>query len=168
MNQVAIENLNQVKALLRAMREKEYTLNLKVLSQGTVGQHVRHILEFYVMFINGLVSGEICYDKRERDLTLETELEKAVLKIDVLIEQLSRVNNNKIMNLTGVFNVENNAADVIPTSVFRELAYCVEHSIHHQALIKSGLIEMGKENIVSEAFGVAYSTLKYRKEVCAQ
>jgi uncharacterized damage-inducible protein DinB len=56
----------------------------------------------------------------------------------------------------------------IPTSIGREVAYCIEHSIHHQAIIKAALIAIGREKLVDEQFGVAYSTIRHRKEQCAQ
>jgi hypothetical protein len=51
------------------------------------------------------------------------------------------------------------------SSFHRELAYCLEHSIHHQALIKIGLIELGALHLIDESFGVAPATLKFRSLV---
>ena len=48
------------------------------------------------------------------------------------------------------------------SSFERELLYCLDHAIHHQALIKIGLKELHLSHLVSPDFGVAYSTLRYR------
>lgn len=53
------------------------------------------------------------------------------------------------------------------TFINRELAYCLEHSIHHQALIKVGLKEQNIENLIDENFGVAPATIRH-KQKCAQ
>ena len=54
---------------------------------------------------------------------------------------------------------------VIQTNYFRELLYNLEHSIHHQALIKIALYRIPHIKI-PETFGVAPSTLEYRMQ-CA-
>ncbi|MCA1746680.1 MAG: hypothetical protein LC655_03220, partial [Bacteroidales bacterium] len=63
---------------------------------------------------------------------------------------------------------EGNSQKMISSSVGRELAYCIEHSIHHQAIIKAGLIDLNCTELVSSEFGVAYSTIRYRNDSCAQ
>jgi hypothetical protein len=61
---------------------------------------------------------------------------------------------------------DGSAAVVIPTNYFREIAYNLEHTVHHMALIRVGVNEVSTVQLPQE-FGVAYSTIKYRKE-CAQ
>ena len=51
---------------------------------------------------------------------------------------------------------------MIESSFERELVYCLEHSIHHKALIKVALREYALTHLVSNSFGVAPSTLKSR------
>ena len=54
----------------------------------------------------------------------------------------------------------------IDSNYFRELLYNLEHCIHHQALIKVAILQLGHLH-VNENFGVARSTIEYRKQ-CAQ
>ena len=53
------------------------------------------------------------------------------------------------------------------TYVDRELLYCLDHAIHHQAFIKIGLKELQIADLVEDDFGVAYSTLRYRASLDA-
>ncbi|MDG2312138.1 MAG: hypothetical protein P8L64_07110, partial [Flavobacteriales bacterium] len=55
----------------------------------------------------------------------------------------------------------------IDTTVERELAYCLDHAIHHLAIIKISLIESRIDLKMESNLGVASSTLRYR-ETCAQ
>jgi hypothetical protein len=55
---------------------------------------------------------------------------------------------------------------IISTNYFREVAYNIEHTIHHMALIRVGINET-TNILLPENFGVASSTIKYRKQ-CAQ
>ena len=48
------------------------------------------------------------------------------------------------------------------TTYYREIVYNTEHTVHHLALIKVALIEM-KLNIVDKKFGMAGSTIKYKR-----
>jgi hypothetical protein len=54
----------------------------------------------------------------------------------------------------------------VQTNYFRELLYNLEHSIHHQALIKVAVLKNKNIQLCSE-FGVAKSTIEYRTQ-CAQ
>ena len=54
----------------------------------------------------------------------------------------------------------------IPTNYYREIAYNLEHTIHHMALIRVGITEVSEISL-PDNFGVASSTVKHRKQ-CAQ
>jgi uncharacterized damage-inducible protein DinB len=61
------------------------------------------------------------------------------------------------------YTIDGSTTNTVNSSVGRELAYCIEHSIHHQALIKAGLFATGLPDLIDKDFGVAYSTIRYRK-----
>jgi hypothetical protein len=54
----------------------------------------------------------------------------------------------------------------VESNYLRELLYNLEHCIHHQALIKVAVLQ-NPTILLSENFGVAHSTIEYRKQ-CAQ
>jgi len=51
----------------------------------------------------------------------------------------------------------------IESNYYREIAYNLEHTIHHMALIRIGISEVSSV-LLSEDFGVASSTLKHRRQ----
>ncbi len=168
MKTVANENLLQIKDLLQNIKTKDYTCQSEVLSGSTVGQHIRHILEFYLLLVSGSFSGTVSYDKRQRDIRIEENPQFAIETIDRLIAGIGTLDVNLTVKFEGDFTVDGSGDNFIQSSVGRELAYCIEHSIHHQAIIKAGLISNGLAGLTDEHFGIAYSTIRYRENKCVQ
>jgi len=152
-----ITNLEEHQELLLKLSDKQYQYQSKLLSGASIGQHLRHVVEFYDCLLNGLSQQKINYEKRTRSLELENNRKTAINKISSIKEQLLSLELNSRLYL----EIEDL---IIDTSVQRELYYNLEHSIHHQALIKVGLKEQNISNMVNADFGVAPSTLKYRKQ----
>ena len=163
MKNVAKENLNQLRDMLQIIKNENFIQKTDILSDSSVGQHMRHILEFYLLLVSGSFSGIISYDKRQRDIRIEENPQFAIKTIDRLITGIDTLDVNLAVKFEGDFTTDGTGDNVIQSSVGRELAYCIEHSIHHQAIIKAGLIGLGLKEITDENFGVAYSTIRYRE-----
>ena len=161
------ENLSEIKALLLQLSNAQYTYAAKLLSEATIGQHVRHILEFYQSVLKGVDTKVINYDLRERNLLIESDKDFAIQIINIIHTVLSLDVQDEPFILEGNFSSEPDKQTQIQTTLFRELAYCLEHSIHHQALIKVGLIELNSASFIDETFGLAPATIRYKK-ICAQ
>ncbi len=168
MKTTAIENLFQLKGLLEKISNEDYIRKPDILSGASIGQHIRHILEFYLLVISGSFSGIVNYDKRQRDAHIEEYPNFAIQTINRLLSGIETLNENLPVKMVADYSTVGKTNNLIFTSVGRELAYCIEHSIHHQALIKVGIIALGLSHIINENFGVAYSTIRYRKDQCAQ
>lgn len=168
MKTVAKENLMQLKDLLQNIKTNDYTRTTEILSGSSVGQHIRHILEFYLLLVWGSFSGVISYDNRRRDKEIEVNPSFAVETIERLLKGLETLDLKQAVKFEGDFTTDGSQDNFTESSVGRELAYCIEHSIHHQAIIKAGLIDLGLSSITCENFGVAYSTIRYRENQCAQ
>ncbi len=156
-----IQNLKQIEELLNTLNKEQYNTAVESLSNSTIGQHTRHILEFYSCLVCNS-DQTISYDNRKRDLNLETMPNMALETIATLCEQICELNDSRI-NLAGDYCEDNGVCVSVETTVFRELAYCLEHSIHHQALIKVGLFEMGIKHKVNSNFGIAPATIRHQK-----
>jgi len=161
------ENLIEIKDLLVRLNNDQYTYKSKILSGTSIGQHIRHILEFYLCLINGRKTGTVNYDLRERNHEVENDSSFAIKIIDGVLNNLSHSKNDRKIALEGNYSLEGRKSERINSSYIRELTYNLEHSIHHQALIKVSLKEQGIEQLINENFGVAPATIKFRKS-CAQ
>lgn len=162
MKTVAKENLKQIESLLKILSKPDYVSKQEIFSGASIGQHVRHILEFYLLLVSGSFTGTISYDKRDRDKRLETDPEFALNLIENLLSGLETLSIDEKIMMEADYTVEGHHENNIVSSIGRELAYCIEHSIHHQAIIKAGLISMGMPEATDTNFGVAYSTIRYR------
>ena len=159
-----IEKLEEISELTNSLSSELYAKKFNYLSEATIGQHIRHILEFYIEFENGLTNRNINYDKRKRDLNLETNLSYCAKELNRIIEFINTINKDEAIEV--VVNYSDEGDDLLlKSSLYRELAFLVEHTVHHMAIFKPALI---LENIsISDTFGLAASTKKYRNS-CAQ
>lgn len=164
----AKNNLTQLLELLMKIGHDHYIARPEVLFGASVGEHYRHIIEFYLLLVSGSFTGAVNYDNRERNIKLASCIDCAKETIQRIIPELEKLNLQQLLNLEADYSTGGNSTHQIPTSIGRELAYCVEHSIHHQAIIKTGIIALGQKHLVDDQFGVAYSTIRYKNSTCAQ
>jgi uncharacterized damage-inducible protein DinB len=149
---------------LNQLGPDQYVFSCKNLSGNTIGQHVRHIIEMFQCLDAGYQKGEVDYEKRKRDKLIETDKDFATDILKEISRQITR--ENKTLYLLTYYNELQERPEKITTNYHREIAYNLEHTIHHMALIRVGLRELG-DLPVDDSYGVASSTLKYRKQ-CAQ
>ena len=153
--------LIQLANIINQLNFNEYNYKIALLSNATIGEHTRHIIELFQQLLSEYDSGNINYDNRKRDIRLQENIDFATEIIENIITDIKK--ENKKLNIT---TLSNNQQSVIESNFERELLYNIEHCIHHQAIIKIGLLYLKKIDI-HESFGVAKSTIKYRKK-CAQ
>ena len=162
MNFASITNtLTELKNVISQLTDHHFICSIPALSNATVGEHTRHIIELYQTILKGYENGVINYDKRERDTTIQTMRAKAIQAIDDILNQIDKEDKKLVMEhcISGI-------PTCIETNYFREVIYNLEHCIHHQALIKVALLDFNYVNF-SETFGVAPSTIEFRK-ACVQ
>ena len=145
-------------ALCESLEESQFSYHSDLLYGASIGQHLRHSFEFYDCLLKGRNNGVINYDLRKRDPKLETNKDYAIEKIKELMVALNQPMEEMELKLQSHETVSN----LIPSTFSRELIYCLDHAIHHQALIKIGLKELGCAHLVGKDFGVAYSTIRFR------
>jgi len=152
------QQLQSLKNLLCNLSNDHYTTNIPHLTNSSIGAHTRHIIELLKCAIDGYNAGEVDYINRKRNLSLETDRFLAISTIIELEKELEMPDKSLLMVTE---QSENIFETIVTTTYYREIVYNTEHTIHHLALIKVGLIEL-KMDIVEQDFGMAYSTLKYK------
>jgi len=163
--QQAVNNVFvQLSTTIDKLSQEQYIQPCRTLLNSTIAQHVRHIIELFQCLENGYDEGLVNYEKRKRDVLIETN---KLFATELLSEVHSGLNRaNKTLNLEACYDDQLDFPITISTNFYREIAYNLEHTIHHMALIRIGISEIADISLPAE-FGVASSTLKFRKE-CAQ
>ena len=135
---------------------------------GGVGSQLRHCIDFYSCFLQGLENGRVDYTRRERDPRLETDRTHAMDALERLIARLERITPRDAdagLQVRTDPTSEAGRPDWCPSTVARELQFLLSHTIHHYALIVTLLklqgVDLGAE---FSTFGVAPSTLRHWKE----
>ena len=153
--------LNELTDLLNQLTIDDYTSPCYGLSNATIGEHTRHIIEMFQCLGKQYEGGIVNYDDRKRDYLIQTDTDFAKKSIAEIIDNLEKP--NKKVTLHQIVDAEELH---IESNYHRELLYNLEHCIHHQALIKVAVLQ--NESIsIDPNFGVARSTIEYRKQ-CAQ
>ena len=129
---------------------------------GSIGEHVRHCLDHVSAFTAALAGEELSYDHRQRGTTLEIDPRAAVDEIERLFVRLESVPPTSLdrpITLTSLVAVGRPPL-TMRTTIARELAFVVQHTIHHCALI-AVLVEW-QGGRVPHGFGLAPSTAAAR------
>ncbi len=157
----SIQILDQLKEVSQQLTPEQFARPITLLSGNTFGKHLRHVLEFYEIMVNGYQQGTINYDGRKHDAKLENDKDAAIGKMQGLISHLGEISEDKPLRMEGSYG---NEKYEIHTNIFREMAYNIEHAVHHMAIMRIALNTEFPEVRVDENFGVAYSTVKYQEQ----
>jgi hypothetical protein len=146
------------------LTNEQYQQPCSQLSGGSIGQHCRHVIELFKELLTGYEIGKVNYEKRQRDLMLETKLDQAIIQINDILKSIKKPDKN----LQLYCNLGQGETEFeLSTNYFRELFYNLEHSVHHMALIRIGILSLTNLEI-HESFGVAAATIQYRRNQCVQ
>jgi len=155
--------LNQIFDLINQLEDVEYSAELDILNGSSIGKHVRHVVEFFELLVSGSSNGLINYDKRNHEPLYETDTRSTMAKIKQLMNGIDDITFLDDVVLEVSYADSDTETVKIKSSLERELAYNIEHAIHHMAIIKIALQTVFPKVKLTENFGVAYSTVRYQK-----
>jgi hypothetical protein len=143
------------------LSDTQYAKKLTVLSNSSVGDHTRHIIELFNCLIYNYDSGIVNYENRKRDVKIASCKDIAIHSLQEILIRFEKKNKTLLLQTDAT-----SLSDDIETNYFRELLFNLEHTIHHMALIRIGVAEISNINL-SPNFGVAASTIKFQLN-CAE
>lgn len=154
---VATQLLEQLNDAIVRLSNEQYASECNLLAGQTIGKHVRHILELFEEWLNGQQTGQVNYDARRRQLVVETDIQEAQSFALRIIYHLQKVHDDKALTVAGSYALH--APEItLQSSVMRELAYNIEHAIHHMAIIQIVIRHQYPHIQLPETFGVAFAT----------
>ncbi len=161
--QQTLIELNQV---LGQLNEAQFSRSLPVFSGSTIGMHARHVVEFYQCLLEqSFDNQQVNYDNRSRDLLLQTNLDYFTEAVETVISTLDTMGQTHLQWPLSI--ATNEQQETMKSSLERELHYNLEHTIHHAALIKIGILSVAPDSILPPSFGVAPSTIRYQLQKLA-
>lgn len=163
LSKAAINILNQLGDLVGQIQEEDFSKPSDTLSKSTIGQHIRHTLEFFICFESGFNRGVVNYDRRQHDKLIETDKFLALSAISQVIEFIKSLQEEKPLKLEVGYDLMREEFVKVDTNSTRELVYNIEHAVHHMAIIKIGIREIAPYVRLNYDFGVAASTIRYKE-----
>lgn len=159
--QPLIALLNQLSAVITQLPDAHYTRNPVGVIPSSIGGHVRHCLDHVRSLIDAIDTGQINYDHRCRGTSVESSTQAALTQIDEFVQSLDAIENvdrlDAPLRMTVLLSADEPPV-VVRSTVGRELAYVLAHTIHHNALIAAMVKTLGGS--LPERFGYAPSTIK--------
>lgn len=149
--------LQQLWTPLEKISETNYQNSDAASFEASIGDHVRHVLDHYQCFLEGLPKGKINYDHRRRENLIATDPAYARQEIGRFNQLLVELGEEKDRPLK-IFSddMEDQSA---ASSLSRELLFLLSHTIHHCALIRPQCQRL--KIALSDSFGMAPSTLTH-------
>jgi DinB family protein len=158
--------LRQGCGLIDAVDTDTYA-GLEEESSSSIGAHYRHILDHFQCLLDGVRARSINYDARRRSPIIETSRAAATVATEHLIDEFRRLPAHLFdQPCSVVYNVSyNGEAVAVPSTVAREIMFCVGHAIHHYAILK--MLCTVRSVALPYEFGVAPSTLRHLETAAA-
>jgi hypothetical protein len=160
------QTLEELNSVVELMSDEQFSTPLTIFSGSSVGMHARHIIEFYQCLLTQCIDNQsVNYDNRKRDLLLQTNVEYFTMTINNVVVALKKLDNERLNYPLSITSEDSEVNDTpINSSLARELQYNLEHTIHHAAFIKIGVLSQIPDANLPKTFGVAPSTLRYQKQ----
>lgn len=150
----ADELLAQTGAFVESLDEVSYSRPCAIAHGGTIGKHVRHLLDHFSAILGRGGDGVddeddalIDYDHRERGGPIETSRAAAAAAIAEVRSGVTRIDQDAMEEPVSVrVMVARDGRTIDLTTTFgRELAFATHHALHHHAMMR----------VIASSFGVA-------------
>jgi hypothetical protein len=156
--------LDDLLQLTARLTDSAWSTSPAQISGQRVGSHVRHILDFYECFLDGIGASRINYEARRRDDRIATDRRYAAENIRLLIRSFTK--EARLLRDREVLIGAEEGEEWLPSSISRELQALSTHTIHHFALIAFVARLHGVH--LDPDFGMSPSTLRYQSQSSAE
>jgi uncharacterized damage-inducible protein DinB len=150
--------LGQLVDVVRQLSDHEYCTPGPQGISGSVGKHVRHCLDHVFALEQALRTWRIDYDTRARDGAIEANRRAAIAALESVRTRLLAQDDRWLMSAVVVTSKLSPAGRTVSTNstIGRELAFVISHTIHHNATIN--VLLQQRRLATPIGFGFAAST----------
>lgn len=159
--QLAAEQVfDRCTCLIEAVTDDAFVAPSATIRGGTIGAHVRHVLDHYAALFNGVEAPPVAYDRRERRLAMERDRAAARSAVESLRSRLlsPALGADSPVAIRVMTSAEGQEVELRST-FGRELAFATHHAIHHLAMMRAIASEFGVS--LADNFGKAPSTVHH-------
>lgn len=156
--------LRQLAGVVENMSGEQYAARGVGYVEGSTGGHVRHGLDHVTALLGGMSTGCIDYETRRRGTDVETNRDAAVSGLTQAAGRVERIEIDDLAQPVRVivrFTADGGTV-AMGSTLGRELAFVLSHTIHHNALIAAIAVAQGIE--LPEYFGFAPSSVAFLKQ----
>lgn len=162
-NNALLTTVQQINQVIAQMSPDDYRLPLPEFEGAALGQHFRHILEFFQCLEEGIHSGVVDYAARNRNPIYESSPEIAAAAFGAFAHVLPSINPAQSIQVRAEFGSDDRPC--YDSTTGRELLFVYDHAIHHLAIIKIGLLCHFPQIQTEKDLGVSPSTIKARAKM---
>lgn len=153
--------LHQADDLLDQLDDVAFSQQRELLFGGSIGQHIRHVVEYYQCLLRQREGGLLSYDRRERDPLMERRVQVARAAIAWCLDQVQRIQGDAALTLECELPDDEGSLRQ-STSLVRELTYVADHCVHHMAMVRIVLQQQLPQVAHPVELGVAAATRNHR------
>jgi hypothetical protein len=146
--------LLQLVRLLENFPEKHYRKSLEVIADASVANNVCTILKNYRNLLHGMERGEIDYHRKPTDVNWELNKVYAIESIRTIIHTLDKWPSTAEIKVVSDIGCMESHKLKTNSTYGRELLYCMENTIHHMVVMKTGVFIQWPEVEVPRNFGM--------------
>jgi len=154
--------LEQCAGFIESVSDEAYTTSATSIRGGTLGKHVRHVVDHFAAAVDGPRRGEpIDYDHRDREVPMETDrgaAVEAIAGVRSAIEGLDGSRMDEPVRVRVMLDGDGHQAE-LGSTLARELFFATHHAIHHFAMMRAIAGEFGVDP--GDEFGKAPSTISF-------
>lgn len=150
--------LDELASVLMQVRPAVYTARPLLGVSGSIGEHVRHVLDHIAALATGGQHDILTYDRRVRGTSIEADSAAAldaILRMKAILTTADNLRLDQPIMMTAILSRGREPVSMRST-LRRELAFVLSHTVHHQALIAM-LLAVAADG-VPDSFGLAPST----------
>lgn len=148
--------------LLSCLDESDYQQVIPPHFTSSIGAHMRHIVDHFLALMNGWQQGDVDYNLRHRENSVEKDPVQALDALNNIsdwIMSLKSSDYNTKLNITSEIDISRTHSTTCQSTLERELVFVSSHAIHHYALIR--LICSLKNKSIPQYFGYAPATITH-------